>query len=131
MAGDADETPNEADAKSARIVELEAELAALKDQQEEQVEEAIDEAAETVDGAVQEAAEEAAEAIEGSTGETLSPDDVRILKGIIAGQVAAEAAPETVVTAAEANETVDEMVEAEQPPDTAPVRTHILDRKIW
>lgn len=132
MSDQTESTSESGNAKSDRIAHLREELAALEAEQIDVVEEAVEEAAEKVDEAVEGAAKEVVEAIEEETGETLSPEDIRILKGIIAGKVAEEAAPEVTIAVADETDVAEAVVkDHDDGPDSAPVRTHILDRKIW
>lgn len=128
MSEQTEQTSDTGNARASRRAELEAELAALNDESEDEISEAIEEAAEEVSEAVEEATETAVEAIEEETGEPLSPEEVRILRGIIAAQVVEEEAPEVnVVPPPTPEETAEVVVE----PDTAPVRTHWSERRVF
>lgn len=115
-----------------RIAELQAEIDSLQGEEIEAVEEAIEEAVEEVEEAVEGAVEEVVEQVEESTGETLSAEDVSYLKGMIAERVAQQESPEAANLPAEPAEVAEVAVEeVAESPDSAPIRTHVLDRKLW
>lgn len=129
------ETTSEPDAKAARIAELRAELDELEAVQEEQVEEALEDAAETVEEAIEEATEEAADAIEEETGHEVTADEREVLAGIIATAVAERLAPYlNPIVPPQEDEVAEAIVEADDPhvqEDTAPIRTHWTEKRVF